>query len=162
ARRRAGPHARQPGARGGHDPPHPRALRVPGRRRRRRPSGTRHGYRAGAVRPRLAMSPAPKPGRRPRCVLPIFGRVPDIEPRLMRLLGLVSLALLFESYDVSMLTSALKFIAQDLGIAESELGGYLSLIRLGALPAFLLVPFTDQIGRRRVFLATIVGTSLAT
>lgn len=101
-------------------------------------------------------------GRRPWWIPPFLGSVPDLEPRLVRLLGLVALALLFESYDISMLTSALKFIARDLGMAESDLGGYMSIIRLGALPAFLLVPFTDRIGRRRAFLATIVGTSVGT
>jgi len=105
---------------------------------------------------------APARPRRPWWIPHFLGRVPDLEPRLIRLLGLVSLALLFESYDVSMLTSALKFIARDLGMSEGELGGYMGAIRLGALPAFLLVPFTDRIGRRRVFLATIVGTSLCT
>jgi MFS family permease len=93
---------------------------------------------------------------------PFLGRVPDLEPRLVSLLGLVSLALFFESYDMSMLTSALRYIATDLGMTERELGGYLGTIRLGALPAFFLVPFADRIGRRRVFLATVVGTSIGT
>ncbi len=85
-----------------------------------------------------------------------------MEPRLRRLLGLVSLALFFESYDVSMLTSALKHIADDLAIAPQALAGWLSLIRLGALPAFLLVPFADRLGRRTVFLASLVGMSVGT
>jgi MFS family permease len=93
---------------------------------------------------------------------PFLGRVPDIEPRLVSLLGLVSLALFFESYDMSMLTSALRYIASDLGMTEGELGGYLGTIRLGALPAFFLVPFADRIGRRRVFLVTVIGTSIGT
>ena len=72
--------------------------------------------------------------------IPVFlGGVPDIEPRLISLLGLVSLALFFEQYDNSMLTSALKYIATDLGMAEHDLGGFLAIIRLGSLPAFLLV-----------------------
>ena len=102
------------------------------------------------------------PRRRPWWIPHFLGGVPELEPRLIRLLGVVALALTFESYDVSMLTSALKFIAHDLGMADEALGGYMSLIRLGALPAFLLVPFTDRIGRRRIFLVTILGSSLAT
>jgi MFS family permease len=101
-------------------------------------------------------------GTNPWWIPPFLGRVPPLEPRLVRLLGLVALALFFESYDISMLTSALKFIAHDLGMAEGDLGGHLAVIRLGALPAILVVPFTDRIGRRRVFLATVVGASLAT
>jgi MFS family permease len=91
-----------------------------------------------------------------------MGRIPDLEPRLVRLLGLVTLALFFESYDVSMLTAALRYIAADLGIAEPELGGRLAAIRLGALPALLVVPLADRIGRRRVFLGALVGLSAGT
>jgi putative MFS transporter len=38
----------------------------------------------------------------------------------------------------------------------------LALIRLGALPAFVLLPFADRWGRRPVFLASIVGMGLFT
>ena len=100
--------------------------------------------------------------RRPWWLPPFVGGVPDVEPRLLDLLGLVSLALFFESYDISMLTSALKLIAADLDIPATDLGGYLGTIRLGALPALLVVPLTDRIGRRRVFLFTIAGLSLGT
>ena len=93
---------------------------------------------------------------------PAFLGVPPISDDLLRLLGLVSLALFFESYDLSMLTSALKHIAQSLAIDEREMGGYLGLIRLGALPAFLLIPIADRLGRRRLFLASIVGISVFT
>jgi putative MFS transporter len=78
------------------------------------------------------------------------------------LLGLVSFVLFFESYDISMLTAALRHIARDLGMAEANLGSYLGLIRLGALPAVLTIPLADRIGRRRVFLATLVGASVGT
>lgn len=78
------------------------------------------------------------------------------------MLGMVALALFFESYDLSLGTSALKHIAEDLGIGADELGGTLSIIRLGAIPAFLLAPFADRVGRRRVFLACVIGASVAT
>jgi len=106
----------------------------------------------------------PSPGaRRPWWIPPFLGRIPDVEPRLMSMLGLVSLALLFESYDVSMLTSALKFIREDLEIKDRELPFFLSAVRLGAVPAFLLViPFADRIGRRKMFLASVVGISVCT
>jgi MFS family permease len=93
---------------------------------------------------------------------PFLGRIPPVEEPLLRLLGLVSLALFFEAYDLSMLTSALKYIAEDLGIAEADLGYQLALIRLGALPALLLVPVADRLGRRRVFLGSVVGVSVLT
>ena len=95
--------------------------------------------------------------------IPLFlGGVPDVEPRLISLLGLVSLALFFEQYDNSMLTSALKYIAGDLGMSEHDLGGFLAVIRLGTVPAFFIVPFADRIGRRRVFLAAVLIFSLGT
>jgi MFS family permease len=106
--------------------------------------------------------PVTQPVRRPWWIPPFLGRIPPVGEAQLRLLGMVSLALFFESYDLSMGTSALKHIAEDLGIGEDRLGGTLSAIRLGAIPAFLLAPFADRIGRRRVFLACVVASSLTT
>jgi putative MFS transporter len=100
--------------------------------------------------------------RNPWWIPPFLGGVPDVEPRVISLLGLVSLALFFEQYDNSMLTSALKYIADDLGMTEHDLGGFLAIIKLGAVPAFLIVPFADRIGRRRVFLGSVLLFSLGT
>lgn len=100
--------------------------------------------------------------RNPWWIPPILGGVPDVEPRLVSLLGLVALALFFEQYDNSMLTSALKFIAADLDMPEERLGSFLALVKLGAVPAFLIVPFADRIGRRRVFLLGVLLFSLGT
>jgi putative MFS transporter len=111
------------------------------------------------------MDPSPSfrsPRENPWWILPFLGGVPEVEPRLVRLLGLVSLALFFEQYDNSMLTSALKFIADDLGMAEDQLGWFLALVRLGAVPAFLIVPFADAFGRRRLFLVSVVLFSIGT
>jgi putative MFS transporter len=100
--------------------------------------------------------------RNPWWIPPILGGVPDIEPRLVSLLGLVALALFFEQYDNSMVTSALKHIAADLEMPEQQLGTFLALVKLGAVPAFLIVPFADRIGRRRVFLLGVLLFSLGT
>jgi MFS family permease len=100
--------------------------------------------------------------KNPWWIPPFLGGVPDVDPALIRLLGLVSLAVFFEQYDNSMLTSALKFIAEDLGMAENQLGGFLAAIKIGALPAFFVVPFADRIGRRRVFLVSVFLFSLCT
>jgi len=106
---------------------------------------------------------APPPTTNPWWIpRPLLGRVPQIDQRLIALLGLVSLAVLFEQYDASMLTAALKHIAIDLEIDENSLGRFLAVIRLGALPALLLVPFADRFGRRRVFLASVFGFSVGT
>jgi MFS family permease len=100
--------------------------------------------------------------RNPWWIPPFLGGVPDVEPRLIRLLGFVSLALFFEQYDNSMLTAALKHIAADFQIGEVDISSYLAIIRLGALPALILVQFADRIGRRRIFLVSVIGFSLLT
>lgn len=93
----------------------------------------------------------------------LLGRVPlGVEPRVLRVLGFVSFALFFEHYDTSLLGNALKYIVDDLNVAEADLGYFQMLIRLGALPAFFLIPFVDRFGRRRLFLAALVGMSVGT
>ncbi|MEO2168760.1 MAG: MFS transporter [bacterium] len=95
--------------------------------------------------------------------IPFFlGAVPDVGPHALMMLGTVGFAVFFEGYDLSLLTSALSFIAADLDMAEETLGGWTGLIRLGGLPAVLLLPFADRLGRRRVFLASLIGLSVAT
>jgi MFS family permease len=100
--------------------------------------------------------------RRPWWIPHFLGGVPDIEPSLIRLAGVVALGLFFESYDGSLLTAALKQIAEGLEMGESELGPYLGVIRLGSLPALLVAPVADRLGRRRVFLASIAAFSIGT
>jgi len=98
--------------------------------------------------------------RNPWWVPPFLGRVPaTIDDASLKLLGVVSLALLFEEYDAALLTAALKHIADDLALPQEKLGLYLGLIRLGALPALLLIPLADRIGRRLSFVGatTILG-----
>jgi putative MFS transporter len=82
-------------------------------------------------------------------------------PETVRLLGVISLALLFENFDQATLTAALKQIAVTYAVAEEDLGRTLGFVHLGALPAFLLVPFADRIGRRRLFLISVIGISVA-
>lgn len=107
-------------------------------------------------------APTPLAGKRPWWIPPFLGGVPDLEEQHFRLLGFVSLALFFENYDFSLLTAALPFIAESLEISEAELGGFTGLIRLGSLPAFLVLPFADRIGRRRIFLLSLVALSVGT
>jgi MFS family permease len=82
--------------------------------------------------------------------------------RDVNLLGAVSLAALFENFDQALLTQAVKHIAADFAIGESDLGNLLGWVRVGAVPAILLIPFADRIGRRRAFLGAVMGMSLAT
>jgi len=103
-------------------------------------------------------------GRNPWWIPPhLLGRVPrEVGAAELKVLGFVTFALLFEHYDTSLLGNALKYIREDLGIPETDLGYFQMLIRLGALPAFLLIPFVDRLGRRRLFLWSMAGLSLGT
>ncbi len=105
---------------------------------------------------------SPEKTRRPWWLLHIYGPVPDVEKRHLDLLGAVALALLFEEYDLAMLTAALPQIAASLSMPETDFGFYLGWIRLGALPAVVFIPYADRVGRRRVFLLSLVATTLAT
>jgi MFS family permease len=123
---------------------------------------------AGRPAPPAILGPmdAPAEPRRPRnpwWIPPFLGRVPaEISPDQLRLLGVVALALFFENYDLSMLGSALKFIREDFGLAQSEGGRLQAMVRLGALPVLFVIPFVDRLGRRRVFLAALIGMSVGT
>lgn len=85
-----------------------------------------------------------------------------LDERSLGLLGAVALALLFEEYDLAMLTSALKQIAAELRIPEQDLARYLAWIRLGAIPAFAVIPFADRIGRRPVFIFSTAAMGVVT
>lgn len=92
-----------------------------------------------------------------------IARVPDgvLDSHLALLLA-VALASFFEEYDIATLTSALKHIATSLGIPEHSLPDMLGTIRLGALPAFALIPYADRVGRRRVFLLSVLAIGCTT
>jgi MFS family permease len=101
--------------------------------------------------------------RNPWWIPPFLGRIPpEITPAQLRLVGVIALAMLFENYDLSMLGSAIKYIREDFGLPQSEVGRLTALVRLGAIPALFVIPFIDRLGRRRVFLAAVVGMSLGT
>jgi len=98
----------------------------------------------------------------PRLLRPFFGTTPALPPQTLRTLLLVSLGLFFENYDLGLVNAALPQIADGLGMAAEDTGYYLSLIRLGGVGAFLLIPLADRIGRRRTFLLCLAGMSLGT
>jgi MFS family permease len=74
----------------------------------------------------------------------------------------VGLGLFFENYDIGLVNAALPQIARELGVDAGDTGFYVGTIRLGGIGAFLVLPFADRLGRRRVFLAALVGMSLGT
>jgi MFS family permease len=102
------------------------------------------------------------PFRNPWWIPPFLGGVPPIDPQMLRLLGMVTLGMLFEQYDLSLLSAAIKHINEDLNIELAESGFYLGAIRLGGLLTFAILPFADRLGRRRLFLASLLGMSIGT
>jgi MFS family permease len=112
------------------------------------------GDQASAATPVRRRSPWWLPG--------IFGPVPELEPRVAATLGLVAVGMMFENYDIGLLNAALKQIAESLEIAPEDSGWFLAAIRLGGFATFLLVPVADRVGRRRLFLAALVGMSVGT
>ena len=112
--------------------------------------------------PSAELAAALRPRRRPWWLPAIFGPVPELEPRVTATLGLVAVGMMFENYDLGLLNAALKQIAESLEIAPGDSGWFLAAIRLGGLGTFVLVPVADRVGRRRVFLASLVGMSAGT
>jgi MFS family permease len=101
--------------------------------------------------------------KRPIWLPHFLGRVPlGLEAKHLRLIGVVALAAAFESFDQSVLTAALKQIRESFSLSQAEATSLFAWIRLGAVPAFLVVPFADRFGRRSVFLISIVGMSVGT
>lgn len=101
--------------------------------------------------------------RNPWWIPPFLGRVPaDVPEQHVHLLGALACALYFEFFDQGLLTQAIKQISADFGLAEREIGRTLGFVRLGAIPAFFLLPLADRIGRRRLFLISVAGMSFGT
>ena len=93
---------------------------------------------------------------------PFLGKPPRMNSHQWRVLGLLGIVSLFDQYDLSLFSLALKQIQADLMIPEAQLGDLGALVRLGALPAFLFGVIADRVGRRKVLLFTIVGYTVLT
>ena len=92
----------------------------------------------------------------------LFGFAPEVERRKLTLLGCVAIAMVYENYDLSVLNTSLKHIAESLLVDETNLGYFVASIRFAGLFGLLFIPAADLIGRRRLFLISIIGMSLGT
>jgi putative MFS transporter len=109
-----------------------------------------------------AATPAKRARPRWLYFAPFLGTPPELTSRQWLVLGLVSVATLFDQYDRALFALALPQIQAGLGISEGEVGVLGSIVLLGALPAFAVALAADRLGRRRVLLATIVAYTLLT
>ena len=94
--------------------------------------------------------------------VPFLRPVPILSRRQWHILGLIAIASVFDRYDLAILQLALPRIQTGLGIADADVSGLAALVRLGALPAFLIVALADRLGRRRLLIFTVVGYTLFT
>jgi len=90
------------------------------------------------------------------------GAAPKLGRKQWSVLGLLSVAELFDHYDVGIMSMALTQIQAGLGIPEEDLGGILAFTRLGSLLAIAISVMADRFGRRRLLLLTILGFTLST
>lgn len=101
--------------------------------------------------------------RNPWWIPRFLGRVPaDIAAADLRLLGAVALALAYFNYDLAVAGQTIKFVREDFGLPQSEIGRLSAYFRLGAIPAFFAIPFADWLGRRRLFLGCVLGAAAFT
>ncbi|MFN8486743.1 MAG: MFS transporter [Caldilineaceae bacterium] len=94
--------------------------------------------------------------------VPFMGNAPVLTERQWRVLGIVALATMFGQYALVLLPLALPQIQVSLAISAAQMSKLSALIRLGALPAFMVALAADRFGRRRLFLAAVTGFALLT
>lgn len=97
----------------------------------------------------------------PWWIPPFLGGVPaSLSKENLALLGVLTFALFFERYDLSIFSNALKQLGESFALDKSGQGYFAGLVQLGALPAVLVVPLADRIGRRRLLLFCVVMMSV--
>jgi MFS family permease len=87
---------------------------------------------------------------------------PALSRHERRLLWLLAAASFFNQYDSGLFALLLVQIQSDLAIPEGSLGFLGSIVRMGPVPAFLVLFVADRMGRRIVLLWTIVGYTALT
>ncbi len=112
----------------------------------------------------MALDQPPPSPFSPRWVkrLPFAANAPALNHHQWQLLGLVALVALFGNYGVALLGLALPQIQAELSIPAAQMSNLGALIRLGALPAFLLTVAADRLGRRPLLIFSTVTFSLLT
>lgn len=85
-----------------------------------------------------------------------------LNERQKLLVPVVMLGAFFEGYDFMVINLVLPYVARDFNISEQMAAYVLSLIAIGTLVAFFVVRTADRIGRRPIFLFSVLLYSLFT
>jgi len=85
-----------------------------------------------------------------------------LNERQKLLVPVVMLGAFFEGYDFMVINLVLPYVAKDFNISEQMAAYVLSLIAIGTLVAFFVVRTADRIGRRPIFLFSVLLYSLFT
>lgn len=95
-------------------------------------------------------------------LVPWPARMPALEPRQWKVLGLLGAAEFVDHYDVGLLSLLMVQIQAGLGVAEDQIGIVAGTIRLGALLSLAAGVLADRVGRRKLLLVTVVGFTITT
>jgi putative MFS transporter len=95
-------------------------------------------------------------------IVPWPARMPALEPRQWRVIGLLGAAEFADHYDVGLLSILMVQIQRGLGVAEEQIGLVASAIRMGAVLSLAAGVLADRIGRRRLLLFTVLGFTTTT
>jgi MFS family permease len=94
--------------------------------------------------------------------IPFLPTPPTLSAGQWRMFSALAVASIFNQYDIAILQLALPQIQQSLGMSAPETSNMIALIKMGALPAFVLMVLADRWGRSRILLLTVVCYTLLT
>lgn len=82
-----------------------------------------------------------------------------LDKGMLGLLLVVGTAFMASRYDFQLSTLALPQFQASLNLTEQQAGGLTAIAKLGAIPAVILTLMADRIGRKPLFLWSIIGFS---
>lgn len=83
-----------------------------------------------------------------------------LNERQKRLSIILMIGIFFEGFDDALINIALPYISADFGLNDQQVGFSLSIIGLGTMFAFFLVRLADRMGRRPIFLFSIIAYTI--
>ena len=85
-----------------------------------------------------------------------------LDAQSMRLIGFLSAATLFEGFDFFALAQVLPQIRDEFQLTEFGTGALVAFASLGTVFAWVVVRYSDVVGRRKVLLWTLIGYAVFT